>query len=325
MTLRQIADAAGVSIGTVDRVLHGRGRVSAETRARVEGIVAESGFIPNPLAKHLRRGKGYRFAVLAPRADEDEGYWALAYAGARAASEALAAFDVAVDVREFDRYGLRSAALALEAALEGGYDGLLMAPTDGGELLPVLTERAADIPCVFFDALIPGFQPLCAIGQDGEKSGYLAGRIMSLLAPSARRLLAINPHQGDAHLSARLRGFRAWQIEHGRVDVSVSESAEGLEPAAWDGIFAANAALGGVIACLPPEGEPRPAVIGYDLVPRNVEALRAGRIDCLISQKPEFQAREGIMLLYRSVVLGEPPAPRIEAPLEIFLKENAPA
>src|SRR5512137_651323 len=112
MTLKEIAEAAGVSIGTVDRVLHGRGRVSPETRAAVERIVAGSGYKPNPLAKHLKRGKGYAFLVVAPEAADDEGYWGLARRGVASAAAALAPFGVTVEFRAFERYAAGAAAAA---------------------------------------------------------------------------------------------------------------------------------------------------------------------------------------------------------------------
>jgi len=41
MTVHEIAALAGVSIGTVDRVLHKRGRVSAATKAKIEAIIEQ--------------------------------------------------------------------------------------------------------------------------------------------------------------------------------------------------------------------------------------------------------------------------------------------
>ena len=43
VTLKQIAEIAGVSRGTVDRALHNRGRVSPEVAARLRQIAQEQG------------------------------------------------------------------------------------------------------------------------------------------------------------------------------------------------------------------------------------------------------------------------------------------
>ena len=47
MTLKEIAERAGVSRGTVDRVMKNRGGVNPETEKRVRRIVEESGYTPN--------------------------------------------------------------------------------------------------------------------------------------------------------------------------------------------------------------------------------------------------------------------------------------
>src|SRR6476646_3809864 len=57
VTLREIADLAGVSIATVSRVVNGRGDVSPETRDLVQRIVRERGYSANRSARGLSRGK----------------------------------------------------------------------------------------------------------------------------------------------------------------------------------------------------------------------------------------------------------------------------
>ena len=56
-----------------------------------------------------------------------------------------------------------------------------------------------------------------------------------------------------------------------------------------------------------------------------MRALAEGRIDCVVSQRPAEQAREGLERLFRAVLRGEAgPAPA-PMPLEIYFKENIPA
>lgn len=49
-TIKQIAKLAGVSIGTVDRVLHERGGLAPDTKARVQAAIEELGYVPNQTA-----------------------------------------------------------------------------------------------------------------------------------------------------------------------------------------------------------------------------------------------------------------------------------
>ena len=54
MTLKEIAERAGVSIATVSYVLNGNAQISDETRQKVEKIIKETGYRSNILAKSLR-------------------------------------------------------------------------------------------------------------------------------------------------------------------------------------------------------------------------------------------------------------------------------
>ena len=56
-TLKDIADMAGVSPGTVDRALHNRGRVNPEVAERIRKLARELGYKPNAIAKGLSRRK----------------------------------------------------------------------------------------------------------------------------------------------------------------------------------------------------------------------------------------------------------------------------
>ncbi|MFW5657196.1 MAG: LacI family DNA-binding transcriptional regulator, partial [Bacteroidota bacterium] len=64
--IKDIAQLAGVSIGTVDRVIHNRGEVSEKTREKILNIVKEMNFEPDILASTLASKKTFRFAVLFP-------------------------------------------------------------------------------------------------------------------------------------------------------------------------------------------------------------------------------------------------------------------
>ncbi len=57
VTIQDIAIAAGVSHATVERVLSKKGYVSAEKRERIEKIVEELGYVPNRLARSLKKQK----------------------------------------------------------------------------------------------------------------------------------------------------------------------------------------------------------------------------------------------------------------------------
>ncbi|MFI0422242.1 LacI family DNA-binding transcriptional regulator [Spongiactinospora sp. 9N601] len=65
VTIRDVAAASGVSIGTVSKVLNGRGKLRAETRARVSAVADRLGFRPNPLAQGLLAGRTHTIGLIA--------------------------------------------------------------------------------------------------------------------------------------------------------------------------------------------------------------------------------------------------------------------
>lgn len=65
LTIREVAQAAGVSTQTVSRVLNNRPDVSAETFERVQRIIADTGYAPNMLARSLTQGRSHILGVVA--------------------------------------------------------------------------------------------------------------------------------------------------------------------------------------------------------------------------------------------------------------------
>lgn len=345
VTVKEIARLAGVSIGTVDRVLHGRPGVSPETKERIEEIVRRLGYRPNLLARQLSLGKTYVFHVLLPRAEQDSGYWALCLEGIRRAERDLGPLGILVAIDEFDRYDLDSYERLLAKLIADPGDGLLVAPVLPARLMPALAElEKQDIPYVFFDRDVAGARPVAAVGQDPFRGGYLAGRLMSLLAGAegndGGRLVAVSAHAGDPHIGRRIEGFRAFFAASGRarpVEAAECQSLEGPEecdrflsgllaggePPA--GILVANSSghlVGGWLAAK--GAKPGCAILSWDLVPANARAMMEGKIDCVVSQRPAEQAREALERLYKAAVRGEGIQDSPHIPLEVYFRENIP-
>jgi len=338
MTVREIAEKAGVSIGTVDRVLHNRGRVSPETKASILSIIEQSGYTPNPIARHLKLNKKYPFAVIMPALDEDSGYWRMAYAGIQKAQKELAAFGVSIRRFEFNRYMRASFAKVLAAFDPLQFAGLLIAPVIPVETTALLSRLPTDYPVVFFDAQIPSFKPLTRIGQNAYQSGLLAGRLLEAFSSRSGPYIIVSTHSEDYHIRRRIEGFNAYfsdrpyevylrecfDIEH--IDKRKHFIHLLLQEfSSIDGVFVTNASVHGIAAGLNTQsGQKHITVVGYDLVPENIKQLEAKTIDCIISQRQEQQGYQGVYQLYRSVVLGQPVEPEIEMPIDIHLKENLP-
>lgn len=336
MTVTEIARLAGVSIGTVDRVLHDRGRVSAETREKIRRIIETEGFQPNPLARHLKRNRGYLIGVLMPSLESESGYWNLMYEAIGRAAAEYAVFSLEVRHFPFERTDRRSLDRAWKAMLDSSCDGLVIAPVMQEETLLLLAAEPPAVPYCLIDSPLPGSAPVSTVAQDPFQGGFLAGRMMSLLCPGAGPFAAVRPYTEAFNLNERARGFRAWFEAAGGgevVDVLCPDSPAERRDAVLDGIldsrpdirgFFAVSSIGHAVAeRLKLRGlKGSRKVIGYDLVAENRECLRSGLIDCLISQRPEEQGRIAVSQLYRSMVLEEESEGEIAMPLDIYFKEN---
>jgi DNA-binding LacI/PurR family transcriptional regulator len=69
VNIKKVAELAGVSISTVSRVINNTAYVSPEIKARIEQVVADTGYRPNSLAKELLRQKTDTIGVMLPRID----------------------------------------------------------------------------------------------------------------------------------------------------------------------------------------------------------------------------------------------------------------
>ncbi|MEA5032850.1 MAG: LacI family DNA-binding transcriptional regulator, partial [Sphaerochaeta sp.] len=112
MTIAEIAKLADVSIGTVDRVLHARGRVAPKTIEKVMQIVKDHNYQPNAFARNLKLSKKYTIGVIIPSLHSEFGYWRLMYAGVLKAVKELSQLAVSIELMEYDRRNPKSFVMA---------------------------------------------------------------------------------------------------------------------------------------------------------------------------------------------------------------------
>ncbi|MDR0645354.1 MAG: LacI family DNA-binding transcriptional regulator [Treponema sp.] len=338
MTVKDIAELAKVSIGTVDRVICHRGRVSAETKSRIEAIIEKYHFTPNPMARRLGRNRAYQFCAFLPRRDLDAGYWRQALEGIQEGAAEIAPFGVETKVVEFDRYSVRGISRAADSMLAVKPDGIILSPIMPETIKKVIEKiRQSGIPCVFFDTDLAGNDSLCSIGQDSFRGGYLAGRLMHLFAGKIVKPLAVLNAYGGGGASHR-NGFLHYAGEHGfstvvreypdnaGAEIPVAEIALFLkENPNLAGIFITNCMAYRVVdAVKRQKGRRTFVLVGYDLIPKNRELLQEGAIDAVISRHLKEQGRLALLNLYRHVALEQRILPKIQMPLDVYFRENIP-
>jgi LacI family transcriptional regulator len=328
---------AGVSIGTVDRVLHKRGRVSTATEKRIIGIIKKLEYKPNIFARNLKLARTFDFGVLMPQPAQDSAYWTLPLKGVARAEAELHSQKVRLHRFFYNKHSEASFYRVRRQILAASLDGLLVAPVSSQPFERFLRDVSPRLPCVFFDSFIPGVPHLSAIGQDSYQSGILSGRLMKMLVAEPGHVAAIRVLPKDYHIDDRVRGFLSYCRECPRVTADVYDyEGDGRRGAAdrfFDrifqghpdlrGIFVSNAGTHRAADYVKSRGAAgRVHVIGYDLIDKNVRLLREGVVDFLISQQPERQGYEGITTLYRHVVLKEVVPKKAMMQIDIVTAEN---
>src|SRR5687767_7942870 len=125
--IKDIAQLSGVSVGTVDRVLHNRGRVSEEALKKVLNVLDQIDYKPNVIARTLGSNKTYTIAALIPDPSQDP-YWALSKAGIDQAQAEWLRYGVNVVPYFFNLYEKSSFQEVAEAITVDHPDGILIAP-----------------------------------------------------------------------------------------------------------------------------------------------------------------------------------------------------
>ena len=136
LTIRDVAELAGVSTATVSRVINGRADVSERARKAVMRVVREHGYSTNRTARGLSAGRTGLVGVTLPVLHHS--YFSVILAGA---AEALYEHDMRTVLCPTHHEHEREVTL-LERLMQGTTDGaLLILPEESGEELSALHEH----------------------------------------------------------------------------------------------------------------------------------------------------------------------------------------
>jgi LacI family transcriptional regulator len=336
--IKDIALKAGVSIGTVDRVLHKRGEVSDQTKQKIQQIIDELDYRPNLLASSLASKKSIVFATLMPKASSQDTYWSKPQLGIEKAMNQLKAYGIKLQQFFFEMDDSSSFSAQAEKLMDSSPDAVMIAPWAKREAIRFtrqLDER--NIPYIYIDAALEGTNPIGFVAQSSFDSGYLAAKLtdwgvreesMILLIHVAREL------DNASHLIRREQGFMRYfeEREHhhrilkietsGNGDEIVTQLRDlGIDPCRVNAVFVTNSKVHLAAACFKSLCV-TPKIVGYDLIPQNIALLREGKIDFLICQKPELQGFHAIHLLFDYLVKKEVIRKENYTSIDLITREN---
>jgi LacI family transcriptional regulator len=339
--IKDIAKLAGVSIGTVDRVIHNRGEVAENTRIKVQRILKETNYTPNVMAQVLKLKKRYHLASLLPEPTKINSYWEKHTLGMKRALFELDPFPITLTEVKFDIQSEEDFQEKTKEVLHLKPDGVLLAPIFKSESIAFCKKLfKADIPFVFIDGFIENTDFLAYIGENIFQSGRVAGQLIDLITGKNEDILVVNIArniQNVHHLNNRTLGFLSYfeksALNKGRkINISISEPNRETIKTEMDRTFSKYPGIRSIFITgsksylLASYLKERKAVninlIGYDLLDENVMCLKSGIIKFLIGQRPEEQTYKGIKKLFEFLYLHKAPD-RIEyLPVDIATSEN---
>ena len=333
--IKEIAAAAGISIGTVDRALHNRAGVNPKTRSRVLKIAEKLGYRPNLAARTLKLNRRLRIAAHLPR--QIASFFDPLRDGIQEAAATLHGVTVDLTIRTYPHLGEGDLKL-LEEDLEKDLDGILITPGNPNRLEPAIrrfTERGTTVVCVASDA--PRTNRLASISADAATSGSIAAELLGTVLQSEGSVAIITGDLNTLDHGEKLRGFAATlatMAPHLTLMPAIEshDSPREAYRAALDllrrkvkpiGIYINTANSVPVLRAIDENGMwGRVKLITTDLFAELVPLIESGKILATLYQRPFTQGKLAFETLCRYLVEGVQPEPITRLAPHIILRSN---
>jgi LacI family transcriptional regulator len=189
--VRELAKLANVSLGTVDRALHGRKEVSEKTRRRILQIAEKHGYSPNLTARALSVGRAnIRIGVCIPK--EIHYFYDQIREGIFDEARRFDHVGVEVLYRPVKTLGSKSSQI-IERLLDCDIQALILTPGNPAEVAPLIEiaekQRNVRVVCVATDDSLSSRST--SISVDPRLNGMLAAELMSKFVPPRSQVAVV--------------------------------------------------------------------------------------------------------------------------------------
>jgi LacI family transcriptional regulator len=339
--IKDIARLAGVSIGTIDRVIHNRGEVAEKTRKKVLRILKETNYSPNPMAQALRSKKRFHLVSLLPLPSDENPFWNMHPLGIKRALEELDPFPVTFSQVTYDMQHEDDFQKKTNEVLNLKPDGVLLAPIFKSESVAFCSSLSNEkIPFVFIDGFLENTDFLAYIGEDIFRSGRVAAQLIDIITPQYKDILVVTISrniQNVLHLNNRTEGlfsyFRNSGMNKGKmITLNIPNPSQKSVRICMEKALKENPDIGSIFftgsrsylvaGFLEKNGHKSINLLGYDLLEDNVKYLKSGIIKFLLGQRPEEQSYRGVKRLFEFLSLRKIPEKIDYLPVDVVTSEN---
>lgn len=339
ITIKEIAQIAGVHRSTVDKVLHNRPGVSDEVRKKVQLIIDEFQYRPNQNGCALQKqNRLFRIGIILVDVD------ALSYlqTGIDRGLMEFDSFRIEPELHIVKFSDAESMAKHIDSMVARSVDGIIINPINA-ESVRKAAQRAVDkgIPLVTTNSDLENVPRLCYVGQDGRKASRVAGRLMGEFVGGHGKIAvitsAIASESNNYYVKIRetefidyiLARYPAIQIvaclenmEDPKITLLETMKLIQQEPN-LRGIYITCGGVAEVGQAVKLSGKAgKLKVLGYETYPQIIEMIKSDCVTCTIDSDIEQQGRKPVQILMNYLLYGMVPKEHCwHTDIKIVLKE----
>ena len=338
VTIKQLADLANVSRGTIDKVLNNRPGVKESTREKILKIAKEMNYQPNFIGKVLvNSGTTVKIGVILTPGHN--AFIQRLLDGIRHAGLEFEAFGIEIITKMATTLAATEQIILLDELVSQGVSGIAVFPIDDPQVIAKVNQIEANgVTIVTFNSYIKQIKCLCFVGQNHLKGGRTAAALMGKLAPKGGEIgVIISSKQLSCHQD-RLNGFKEKLFtDFPDLYIIAVEENQDTKEAAFratldycnkfpnlKGIYITSGGISGVGSALQLAGKTKDTiVICHDLVPDSIALLQNETLDFVLEQNPFEQGYQIIKIIFEYLIKGTgPQSPIYEIPVGITVAES---
>lgn len=322
VTIKQIAELAGVSRGTVDRALNNRPGVKAEVQDRIKKIASDLGYKPNPAAKALADNRYNTKKIGVILNSDGNPFYEEVLHGVRAALNTFAEFGLKSSIKTMKGYDADLQIKLIDQLVSEKVKGIVITPINTPEVVNKINElKNQKIEVVTINSDVLDSARLAYVGCRYKKSGTVAAGLMGMISSgSNERYAVIGSSEKNLAVERRIQGITEtihqdfpW-IEI--TDIIQNEDSDTISYTLvkelldskqdLDGIcFAGAGNEGGMKAVL--ESGKKLKIVAFDLTEVIRRGLKDGTVVDAVCQEPYKQGFEGTEILAKYLLWNEKP------------------
>lgn len=324
VTIKDIAKAANVSRGTVDRALNDRGGVNSDVAARIKELAAQMGYKPNTLAKALAtRSNPVRIGVVINSLGNP--FFDKVFDGINSAYNSLSDFGIVMEIRKMRGYDPEQQLRELSSIRESGIDGLIITPISSAAVRDALNEmirNGIQVVCCNLDIEDVPYQAY--VGCDYYCSGQTAGEIIGMTTHGESNLGIITSSHALYFHEMRVKGCESVLEQYSNIHITDYIEAGDDEEISYHEVkallqenrnidtlyFVTGGTTGGLRAIHDLRMEKRLRVFAFDQIPAVIEGLKNGLVIATIDQQPFVQGATSVRMLFEAIMSKQMPTRR---------------